>query len=354
MNGVLARYLQRRVSIQVLALLAVLTALMQLLELLDVTTDILDRNLGIAGILYYALLRTPSEILLALPLSVLLGAMSTFWAMAKSHEITAIRTAGISLKRFVLYLLPLPLLLAVFQFGLSEQIVPRAETELKRWWDETAPAETGSTARWVHTSTGPLSFMVMSPDGSRLEDVRIYLRGEDGLFRQRITAKVAAWQDGYWRLDQIEELTLGAGQYGRIGEASRDWRTNLRPDDVQRLDLEQPHLSSMMLVDVIAGERVGARPISFYQTALYRSFTAPLAAFIMLLLAVPPLRMLSRGGGGGALLLALGLGLGFLLCDGLFAALATSGRMPAAIAVAVAPSAFIVIGIMLLQRCDRT
>jgi lipopolysaccharide export LptBFGC system permease protein LptF len=53
-------------------------------------------------------------------------------------------------------------------------------------------------------------------------------------------------------------------------------------------------------------------------------------------------------------LLALGLGLGFLLLDGLMSALATSGRLPAALAVAAAPSAFIVIGIMLLHRCDRT
>lgn len=354
MNGVLARYLQRRVSLQVLALLAVLTALMQLLELLDVTTDILDRDLGIPGLLYYALLRTPSEILLALPLSVLLGAMSTFWAMARSHEITAIRTAGISLKRFVLYLLPLPFLLAAFQFALSEHVVPRAETELKRWWEATAPPESTDAPRWVHTSTGPLAFSGMSPDGRRLEGVRIYLRREDGQFRQRISAQVAAWQDGYWRLERIEELSLDAGEYRHTGESAREWRTNLRPDDVLRLDVEQPHLSSMMLVDVIAGERVGARPLSYYETSLYRSFTAPLAAFIMLLLAVPPLRMLSRGGGSGALLLALGLGLGFLLCDGLFAALASGGRMPPAIAVAVAPSAFIVIGMMLLQRCDRT
>ncbi len=354
MSGVLARYLLRRVSLQVLALLIVLTALMQLLELLDVTTDILDRNLGIAGLLYYAMLRTPSEIVLALPLSVLLGAMSTFWSMARTHEITAIRTAGISLKRFVLYLLPLPVLLAVLQFALSEHVVPRLETELKRWWDATALPENDPVPRWVQTSTGPLSFERTSPDGRRLDGVRIYLRGADSLFYQRIAARVAHWDVDHWRLEQIEELGLAAGQYGRSIEAGRVWRTNLRPDDVQRLDVAQPHLSSMALVDVIAGERIAARPLSYYQTSLYRSFTAPLAAFIMLLLAVPPLRMLSRGGGGGALLLALGLGLSFLLLDGLMAAFATSGRLPAALAVAAAPSAFIVIGIMLLQKCDRT
>jgi lipopolysaccharide export system permease protein len=274
--------------------------------------------------------------------------------MARSHEITAIRTAGISLKRFVLYLLPLPVLLAAFQFAVSEYVVPYAETELKRWWDATAPPESAPTPRWVHTSKGQLSFDGASPDGRRLEGVRIYLRGADGLFYQRTSARVAYWDADHWRLEQIEELKLADGRYGRTAEATLAWQTNLRPDDVQRLDVAQPHLSSMTLVDVIAGERVAARPLSYYRTSLYRSFTAPLATFIMLLLAVPPLRMMSRGGGGGALLLALGLGLSFLLFDGLLSALAASGRLPAAATVAVAPSAFIAIGIILLQRCDRT
>lgn len=354
MTGVLARYLQRRVGLQVLALLAVLTALMQLLELLDVTTDILDRGLGVGGLLYYAMLRAPSEFVLALPLAVLLGAMSTFWAMARSHEVTAIRTAGISLKRFVLYLLPLPALLAVLHFALSEYLVPRAETELKRWWDATALPESAPEPRWVHTATGPVSFDGMSPDGKRLYGLRIYLRGADGLLSRRIWARAARWDASRWRLEQVEEFDLAAGRLERRSEAARVWPTNLRPDDVQRLDLVQPHLSSMALVDVIAGDRVAARPLSYYEASLYRSFTAPLAAFIMLLLAVPPLRMLSRGAGGGSLLQALGLGLGFLLLDGLMSTFATSGRLPALFAVTVVPASFIAIGLLLLQRCDRT
>ncbi len=354
MRGVLARYLQRRVGGQVLALAVVLTALMQVLELLDVTTDILDRGLGVSGILYYLLLRTPSEVVLALPLSVLLGAMSTFYSMARAQEITAIRSAGVSLKRFVLYLLPLPVLLAVLQFGLSENVVPRAETELKRWWDATAPLESAPAPRWVHTSTGPLSFDGVSPDGRRLKGVRIYLRGDDGLFHRRISARDALWVRDHWRLEQVEELSLAGGRYVRGGEPDRIWQTNLRPDDVQRLDLAQPHLSSMMLVDVIAGNRVAAHPLSYYQTVLYRSFTAPLGVFIMLLLAVPPLRALTRGGGGGALLTALGLGIGFLLLDGLMTALGTGGRIPAAAAVAAMPALFLAIGLLLLKSCDRT
>lgn len=354
-TGVLGSYLRRRVGLQILALLALLTALMQVLELLDVTTDILDRGLGLRGLLYYALLRTPAELVLALPLAMLLGSMTALYAMARTREITAIRCAGVNMQRMFLALLPLPMVLALAQFVVSQTLVPVTEARLKVWWDETAPAEKARDPRWVNTRSGPVSFERSSADGRRLEGLRIYTRGQDGLFASRSLAHVAWWTGGGgWRLEQVEELRLVGDQVQRLREAGRDWATNLRPDDVMRLDVLQPHLSSMMLVDVIVGERVGAQPLSYYQTVLFRSFTAPLGAFIMLLLAVPPASALLRSGAGGAgLLVALALGLGFLLCDGLMSALGTSGRVPAAVAALAAPLLFAAIGMAQLKASDR-
>lgn len=354
MTGVLSGYLRRRVGLQILALTLVLTALMQVLELLDVTTEILDRDLGIAGLFRYALLRTPAEIVLALPLAVLLGAMSALYAMARNGEMIAIRCAGVSLRRILVYLLPVPLLLALLQFFIADRLVPRAESALKIWWDTTATEVEAPDPIWVRTSTGPLSFERTTADGLRLKNVRIYQRGNDGLFSARITAELARWDGRDWQLENVRELRLVDGFIQRTHKATQLLQTNLRPDDVLHLEVLRPTLSSMMLVDVIAGERVGAQPRSYYETVLLRSFTAPLALFIMLLLAVPPAREMSRGGGGGGLLIALGLGLGFLLCDGIMAALGTSGRVPAYLAALAAPLLFTAIGFAQVRRCDRT
>ena len=54
MTRVLGPYLRKRVAVSIIGLLAALTGLMQLLELLDVTTDVLNRNLGVTGIVHYA------------------------------------------------------------------------------------------------------------------------------------------------------------------------------------------------------------------------------------------------------------------------------------------------------------
>jgi lipopolysaccharide export system permease protein len=353
---VLGNYLRGRVAGQMLALLAVLTGLMQLLELLDVTTDVLDRNLGIGGVIHYALLRLPSEMMVALPLAALLGAMSSFYAMARSREITALRSAGVSLTSILLRLLPVPLVFAALQFGLSQMVVPVTEAKLKIWWDSTAPADEGSSyARWVHTNGGPVSFERSSADGRKLQGLRIYTRGSDGMLTTRTMAARADWTGEDWTLAGFEELRIDDGVASRLTDpAGRSWRSNLRPEDVMQLDVAQPHLSSVMLADVIAGERVGGQPLSYYQTVLMRSYAAPLVVFIMLLLAVPPAVTLERGGvGGGRLLLALALGLGFLLCDGIMSAMGTSARVPPITAALTAPVIFTLIGLLQLMASER-
>ncbi len=353
MRGVLPAYLRRRVATHTLALVAIFTALMQVLELLDVTTDVLERGLGVTGILYYAMLRMPSEIVLALPLAALFGAMSALHALARSHEMVPIRTAGLSLSRIAVLLLPVPLLIAAMHVALAQSIVPLAEATLKSWWEASAPPEDSPERRWVRTSDGPVSFARADPDGRRLTDVRIYQRGEDRLLSARVSARVARWEGGDWRLEGIGELDVAGGRVLRRADDARVWKTNLHPDDVRRVDVAQPRLSSIMLVDVLAGERVGTQPLSYYQTALYRSFMTPLAAFIMLLLALPTARGLPRTDGEGGLLAPLGLGLGFLLCDGFMAALGTSGRAPAIAAALAAPLVFAAIGLARLRASER-
>jgi lipopolysaccharide export system permease protein len=351
----LPAYLRRRVGTQVLALLAILTAMQQLLELLDVTTDILERELGWRGLLYYAFLRTPAELVLALPLAALLGTMTALYPMARSLEITALRASGVSLARLGAHLLPLALALGLAQFALAQLALPWTETTLKQWWSATAPPPTEEPAPlWANTSGGPVSIDGASADGRVLRGVRVYRRDANGLVTARLQAASARWDGRRWELSEVAELKIESGRVERTRSATREWQTNLRPEEVMRLDVARPYLSSMMLVDVIAGSRVGAQPLSYYRTALYRSFLSPLGVVVMVLLALPVASMLPRAGRtGGQLPVALVLGLAYLLGDGLAAALGSSGRLPPLAMALAAPLSFTLIGLLRLCACDR-
>lgn len=352
---VMPSYLRRRVGMQILALLIVLTAMMQLFDLLDATSDVLQRDQGVKGLIYYAFLHTPAELVLSLPLAALLGTMTSLHAMARSHEVTAMRAAGMSQLALLRYLLPVLLVLAVAQFALSEHVLPGAENTFKQWWTETAPPSDEVPDRlWAHVREGPVSIDRSNYNGRQLQGVRIYELDERGLIKGRVIAAKAHWDSGIWKLEDVSQVDVEGGQIVRRHVDARDWQSNLRPADVLRLDVVRPRLSSRMLADVIAGSRVGSQPLSYYQTALYRSFTAPLGPIIMLLLALPTAFWLTRDSGGGrGLLICLVLGLAYLLSDGIIATLGSSGRVPPLAAALAAPVFFILVGLVRLRSSVR-
>jgi lipopolysaccharide export system permease protein len=338
-NGPLARYLRNTLATQTLGVLVALTALLQVLELLDVTTDILKRKLGVGGILHYAMLRLPAELSLAMPLAMLIGSLFTFYTLARNHELVAIRAAGIRLGWVVRAMLPVAVVMALLQFVVSDRVMPRAEAALALWW---------------HASDdGLVSIQHASRDGRHLQGVIAYRRGDDGQYAGRLSAKSADWSEGGWQLSEVAVFSLGQGSLSRSQEDHRAWATNLRPDDLTRAQDPQLPLSSTALIGVLAGERVGDRPASYYRTVLYRSYIAPLALAVMLLLALPATRAVQRGGqGGGQLLLALGCGLGFQLSCGLMASLGQAGTLSAALATGLPPLVFGLLGLVFLRRCD--
>lgn len=354
MSSTLPSYLRRRIGLQIVAILAMLTALMQLLELLDVTTDVFDRGLGFGGLLHYALLRAPAELLLALPLAALLGTMTALHAMARGLEITAMRSAGVGVGRILVWLWPVLLLLVFGQLALSQGVLPQAENELKAWWSASAPPDKARPRLWARTRGGPVSIDAISADGRELRGIRIYERDAAGLLTGRLAAATARWDGATWRLQGASELRIEAGRVRLDRAEAREWLTNLRPDEVLRLDVARPHLSSMMLADVIAGARVGTQPLAYYRTVLYRSFTAPLSLVIMVLIALPTACALTRSRPGGReMALALLLGLAFLVLDGLVAAFGSSGRLPPLASALAAPLLFLAIGLLRLRACER-
>ncbi|MDB5985898.1 MAG: Lipopolysaccharide export system permease protein [Nevskia sp.] len=355
MNGALARYLRRLLALQTIGVLVALTALLQVLDLLDATTDILQRHLGIAGILHYTVLRTPVELALSLPLAMLIGALFTYYTLARSHELIAIQASGLHMGWVVKVLLPVVLVFALLQFLVSDRVMPVAEGALSAWWNSTTlPGDDDDDAPktlWCHTDDGLVSLDRVSADGRHLLGVRIYRRNADNQLSARVSAASADWENGQWQLRAASELQLQDQHVIRSPPMDTAWKTNLRPDDVLRLNLPQPHLSSTTLFGIVAGQRVGTRPPSYYRTSLYRRIAAPLGLIALLLLALPATRAARRGGeGGGLLLAALGAGLAFVLAEGLMTSLGEGDRVPPLLAAFAPVLMFGTGGIVLLRR----
>lgn len=355
MTSRLALYCGRLFLGRAIGAILVFAALMQVLDLLDAATEVIERGKGVWGIGYYALLRLPVILEQTFPLGVLIGALLTFAGLARHNEIVMMKMAGLSIFRLALALALPVIAIAGFHLAVADQVVPRAERRLAIWWEKDPGEDAGvAKAVWLRVGRDLVSIDRVSAAGTRLEGVRIYRRGADEQLSVRTYAARAVLDDGVWRLSEASESRISDDGVTTVAVGDRRWEVQLAPSDVLELTMPFAHISAASALLALGGGSATAKPPAYYAMRLQRTLAEPLAALIMLLLATPAASGHRRAGAsGGRLLVGLGLGLLFLLTDGILAALGEAGRLPPALAAWGAFGLFGCIGGAILIHLDR-
>ena len=342
---ILRLHLIRVVGVRVLGALVVLVSILQVLDLLDATTDILERNLGVGGVAYYAALRLPGLIEQVAPLSVLAGCLFAFTQLARENAVVALRSTGVSSYRIVGNMAPAILGVALLHFASVQWLTPRADQALDAWWGKsTPPAEqTVSQVRAFRVGMDIVTANLGDSSGRRLTDIKIYRRDAGGGLVERLGAKEAVRQGDGWRLKDATFETLGPSgvQRGAAGEVL--WRPGPQPQDVRAIFAGDASLAPGTARRALSGG-VSTRPPAYYSTMLQRDWAAPLSGFVMLLLASPVLLINFRSGGARTVVLCLVAGLLFLVVDGVFTAMGEGGMIPSALGAWGALTAFGALG----------
>lgn len=331
----------------------VLLSILQVLDLLDVTTDILDRGLGVAGVFHHAALRFPRLLEQVAPLSVLAGGLFAFGQLARENAVVAMRATGVSVYRLVRMAMPAALFVMVVDYAAIEMIAPRADAALASWWRDTAPkAEEAPKPIPFRSSADLVVARAGNTAGSRLAEVKIYRRDDSGRLVERIDAPTAIYANRVWRLQNpvIVRFTQDAALTSTAAEMV--WPTRLRPADVRTL--LSPNQAPSAATARRALEGGGSeRPDSYYATRVYRAWAEPVGAIIMLLLAAPVALGNFRNREGAVLMAgSLAAGLFFLVADGLLTALGESATLTPALAAWAAPVVFGLLASTILIRME--
>src|SRR5207249_6119705 len=93
--------------------------------------DFVGKGLSTGIILEFTWYQTAALVPLALPLAVLLSSLMTFGNLGESYELVAIKSAGISLLRFMRPLFIVSLLVSGFSFLFSNYIIPVSNLKSK-------------------------------------------------------------------------------------------------------------------------------------------------------------------------------------------------------------------------------
>lgn len=335
----LAFHLSKAVVYRIIAVVLMLGGLAMALDLAENASDLLRRDDG--GLLRYLGLRLPLILAAVAPVALIIGPVITFLTLSGRSEFTIMRASGATTYGILFALAPIALIMGLGLYALNDRIAPMVEGRLLTWLDDGPKGSAGDF--WARTTTSVVRAEASSPSGELIVELQIYETDRSGILLARVDASAARFQDGVWRFDQAKRLLPGAGRSTEInGEI---WDTPLRPANVRALATPGRTVAGDVAGRMLAGDWASNRTSEFYQVRVYRGFAAIFLPFVMILLAAPAAFGTRRSGGMGMRgALAVALGFGFLLFDGMLTALGETGNLPPPLAAFGATAIFAAIG----------
>lgn len=357
---VLLGYLSRELLTKVFTTAVIVVSLMEILALLEQVTEIMHRHLGLSGVLYYGVMHLPLLFGNAMPIAVLIGALLTLLQLTTSNEISIMRAAGLSTPGLIKLFLPTILALGVLSGIVDDQLTPRSELALARWWNETTPGAINNWHNyWIRSHDDVININYLDHGGAHLKNVTIYHRDHQSLLQKVTTLSDMHYEHGHWygtpsRIlsvispARIDLLDTPPGQTVRV-----DWPPSLTPDHIIQLTISFTQSVGTML-DEQRGTLASSQSPSFFMTEILGRIMLPVTFTVMLLLAVPVVYIPPRAGTRSWLpIWCLGAGLLFVVFQGLLRALGNAGTLPSLMAICVGILIFILGVITVLLRIEE-
>jgi lipopolysaccharide export system permease protein len=331
---IITYYLVRLFLARFLLVIAVLSILAGMLDVVANADDILAATgSGPFSLFRYAGLRFPEIVTNLIPLSVLLGVMLTYVSLMHHNEMPALKSAGMSQFYQMAIFVPVAALIAMGQFWLQDQIMPRTIGALYDWGVgdyRTSPSGDGerSHAIWMREGDILVRARWISPGGDRMEGVTIFRRNGEGNLVEQIDALEAARADRGWILHNVARLNVAQNNVLHVNQEA--WDVELPARLLSSLSKDPKQLTVAELNQFLGIREFGNRPRYFYKTWLQEKLSTPIGTILMVLLAVPLAQGQERRRRKIVLMVIAGVAIGFLylVFDGLALSLGGAGLLP--------------------------
>jgi lipopolysaccharide export system permease protein len=162
--------------------------------------------------------RVPQLMERLLPFSVLVGAMTCYLALSRRNELVVARSAGMSAWQFVA-----PALIVAFGIGIAATALYNPLSAIMREWskkleadmfgDKQAAMQQSTQGFWVRQKSVDGQSIVYAASsqeqGVRLDGVSVFTFDPAGRALERIEAKRASLETGFWRLEGVRVYASG-------------------------------------------------------------------------------------------------------------------------------------------------
>lgn len=329
-------------------------------------------RLRFADVVEYYAIRTPELLVMILPIGFLLALLYTLTNHARHHELTAIRTAGVSLWRIAVPYLAFGVLLGGAVFALNEWWAPDSAAEAeavvsryvagtnaaanRRWETRVGFTNTREQRKWFIAAFNVHSYELINP--------HIDWTLPDGL-RKVIIAERGAWTDQGWVFTNVQ-VTVYPAERG--ADPGPPFQTNVMamteltemPEQIKSeikvskiTSFKESRNASFSIREILAFKRLHSDQsdkVTMMNTHLQALLAAPWTCVVVVLIALP------FGAQTGRRNVFVGVASSIVICFGYFVlqqlslAVGTRGTLPPWLAAWAPNTLFALMGIGMTWR----
>ncbi len=229
-----------------------------------------------------------------IPMSALLATILTLGIASKNHEITAIKAAGISLRKATFPIILVGLLLSGVELALNLWVVPHSYqmTDIILSERINQGKDWSSTVRknvWFRHGSREIFRIAKIRDGGRtLSGVTIFHRNRHSELHWSITASLLLYENGTWTFHQGERTVFNSdGTLSSSPFNTLSFPLDRRPDDFFIRKTHLSHLTYFQLGRYISLMKANGLPHTNFTVIRDGIIAFSAASFLMVLFAIP-------------------------------------------------------------------
>ena len=335
------RYLAREIAGAVVLVLAGFLALFGFFDMIGEVKNVGDGGYQWHHAVMYVGLRLPGRVYELMPIAVLIGTLYSLSALARHSEITVLRASGMSTGRLLGTLFQVALVFALLTFLIGEAVVPASERAAQQLRLRERGQTVGQDLRsglWLKDERNFINVRTVLPD-NRLLGIRIYDFDKNAHLRSVTEAREGVLAPGSWKLVDVVQTVLYGERSEVVRRADMEWKSALNPDILSVLMIAPDRMSLVNLTAYLRHLSDNAQKTQRYEIALWKKLVYPLAALVMVALALPFGYTHNRVSGVSLKIFSgVMIGVLFYMLNGLFSNLGAINSWSPALS-ALAPSA---------------
>jgi lipopolysaccharide export system permease protein len=312
----LGRYFAGRFVTAAVGVFLGLFVLLVFVDYIDLLRRTGGRSIPALLIAQTSMYRVPQLLERLMPFCILIGAMTCYLALSRRLELVVARAAGVSAWQFMAPALWSALLLGTFATAvfnpISATLQERAKQNEAEMFGESSSLQDAS-GFWINQVTSEGQAIINASrsqqQGALLTGLTVFRFETDFSFKDRLEAREATLEPGFWRLKTVRRYTLDAPP---VDEDTLLLPTTLTQAQVRNSFSTPETVSFWQLPTYIRSSESSGFATAGYRLQYHKLLARPFLLAAMVMLAASVSLRFFRFGGVQKMVLS-GVGAGFLL-----------------------------------------